>query len=591
MAGTRAANRNAGDLLGHVHNADIAGALDSIADLLELADANRFRVRAYRNAARTITSLPEEVAALLARGADLDDLPGIGQDLAGKIGDIAHTGTTPLLEDLRRGTPPGLTGLLAVHGLGPRRVQTLHEALGIESREQLHRALIDGLVSKLPGFGAHLAERLLRGIKTHPPGERRLKLALAMQYAEPLRAWLLGLPGVAEVVIAGSYRRCRETVGDIDIVATGAEPAALIERFVRYPETGTVVSRGPTRATIVLRSGLQADLRAMPPECHGAALVYFTGSKAHNIAIRRIAQGMGLRISEYGVFRGERRIAGRTEEEVYRAIDLPWIPPELREDRGEIAAAREGRLPELVEPSAIRGDLHVHTRASDGRGTIEDMARKAEALGYDYLAITEHSRRLTVAHGLDEAGLARQGREIDAFNRGGHALTLLKGIEVDILDDGRLDLPDAALASLDLVVAAVHSRFALSRAKQTERVLRALDNPHVNVLSHPTGRLIGEREPYDIDMEQVMRKARARGAMLELNAHPDRLDLTDTHCRMARDMGVTVAIGTDAHAPDDLDFMRFGVGQARRGWLEARHVANTLPLAQLRKRLERRKAG
>lgn len=576
------------DLFGQVHNADIAAALDAIADLLEIAEANRFRIRAYRNASRLVNSLPEEVSAMMARGDDLDDLPGIGKDLAGKISDIAHTGTTPLLESLKRGSPPGLTGLLQFPGLGPHRVHTLHEALGIENREQLYRALKDGVIHKLPGFGPKLAERLLHEIAIRPSGEQRIKLATAAQYAEPLLAHLRNLHAVKDAAIAGSYRRFRETVGDIDIVVSTHEPGDAIEGFIRYPEIREIVAKGSTRVSVILRSGLQVDLRVVPPECYGAALVYFTGSKAHNIAIRRMAQDMGLRISEYGVFRGSRRVAGLTEKEVYHAIGLPFIPPEIREDRGEITAAQAGELPKLIEPGDIRGDLHAHTRATDGRNSLEDMAAAAKALGYSYLAITDHSRRLTVAHGLDEKGLAKQIEEIDAFNRKTKGITLLKGIEVDILEDGTLDLPDAILRRLDIVVAAVHSKFGLSRAAQTERILHALDNPCVSVLSHPSGRLIGEREPYDVNMEQVMRKARNCGAMMELNAHPDRMDLTDTHCHMARDMGVRVCLGTDAHSASDLAFMRFGVGQARRGWLEARHVANTLPLARLRKAFRRK---
>jgi DNA polymerase (family 10) len=478
-----------------------------------------------------------------------------------------------------------MTQLLQLPGLGPRRVQVLHEALGIETREQLHRALRDGLVGKLAGFGKRTAERLLHALETQPTGSRRLKLAVAAQYAEPLVAYLRGIGAVKEAAVAGSYRRFRETVGDLDVVVSTQHPAEAIERFIAYPEVREVIVKGSTRVSLMLRSGLQVDLRAIPPECYGAALVYFTGSKAHNIAIRRLAQNQGLKISEYGVFRGTVRIAGATEADVYRAIGLPIIPPELREDRGEITAAQSGTLPQLIEISDVRGDLHTHTKATDGRNTLGEMAEAAKARGYSYLAITDHSRRLAMAHGLDEKALARQIDEIDDFNRKATGITLLKGIEVDILEDGTLDLPESILLRLDIVVAAVHSKFDLSRAAQTERILRALDNPHVAVLSHPTGRLIGSREPYDVDLEQVLREARARGAIMELNAHPDRLDLTDTYCRMARDMGVRISIGTDAHSVGDLDFLRFGIGQARRGWLEARHVVNTLLLDELRQML------
>jgi DNA polymerase (family 10) len=367
-----------------------------------------------------------------------------------------------------------------------------------------------------------------------------------------------------------------------------------MKRFGGYSEVEEVLASGPTRASARLASGLQVDLRVVPEESFGAALVYFTGSKAHNIALRRLAQERRLKLNEYGVFsagksgRGaERRIAGETEASVYAAVGLPWIPPELREDAGEIEAARRGKLPRLVELADLRGDLHAHTKATDGKATLEEMALAARERGLDYLAITEHSRRLSVAHGLDPARLARQGDEIDRLNARLSGVTLLKGIEVDVLEDGSLDLPDAALAELDLVIAAVHSRFQLSRAAQTRRILAAMESPHVRILAHPSGRLIGEREPYDVDMLQIVRKARERGVALELNAHPERLDLVDTHCRMAKEEGVRVAISSDAHRTQDLDALRFGIGQARRGWLEKADVLNTLTLRQLRAQLAR----
>jgi DNA polymerase (family 10) len=364
-----------------------------------------------------------------------------------------------------------------------------------------------------------------------------------------------------------------------------------VEGFARYPEVARVSARGPTRGTVVLRSGLQVDIRVVLPEAYGSALVYFTGSKAHNIAIRRLAQDRGLKINEYGVFRGSRRIAGETEESVYKTVGLRLVPPELREDRGEVDAARTGRLPDLVETRDIRGDLHAHTTATDGHNSLREMALGAKALGYEYLAITEHSRHLTVAHGLDPARLRRQIGQIDELNRSGIGIAVLKGIEVDILEDGRLDLPDEILAKLDLVVAAVHSKFNLSRDKQTERILRGIDNPYVTMLAHPSGRLIGEREPYDVDMPRILRKAKERGCFMELNAHPDRLDLLDTHCRMAKDLGVLVSINTDAHSIADYANMRFGVGQARRGWLGKDDVLNTRPLGRLRALLAKARRG
>jgi DNA polymerase (family 10) len=387
------------------------------------------------------------------------------------------------------------------------------------------------------------------------------------------------------VIVAGSFRRMKETVGDLDILVAGTDPQAAMERFAGYPEVEEMLARGGTRSSARLASGMQVDVRVVPRESFGAALHYFTGSKAHNIAVRRLAQERGLKLNEYGVFRGARRVAGESEESVFAAVDLPFIPPELREDQGEIEAARRGELPRLVELADLKGDLHAHTRATDGRNSLREMADAAREHGLEYLAITEHSRRVTVARGLDPVRLAKQVDEIERLNRELRGIALLKGIEVDILDDGALDLPDSALARLDLVVAAVHSRFNLSRAQQTARILAALDNPHVSILAHPSGRLIGEREPYDVDMLAILRKARARGVFIELNAHPERLDLNDVHCRMARDEGVLIAVNSDAHSAHDFDNLAFGVGQARRGWLEKSQVLNTRPLAEIKSML------
>jgi len=377
----------------------------------------------------------------------------------------------------------------------------------------------------------------------------------------------------------------RETVGDLDILATAADGAAVIERFARYGEVKQVLSRGSTRASAILRSGLQVDLRVVPEQSYGAALAYFTGSKAHNIAIRKLGQARGLKINEYGVFRGAKRVAGETEESVYRAVGMPYIEPELREDRGEIEAARDARLPRLVSLADLRGDLHAHTKWSDGHHSVREMALAAKTRGLSYLAITEHSARLAVAHGVDAVRLAAQGKEIDLLNRELDGIRILKGIEVDILEDGRLDLEDAALAGLDIVIAAVHSKFALSRVRQTERVLAALEHPRVRILAHPTGRLIEARDPYDIDMNAVIRKAAARSVALELNAHPERLDLLDTTCRMAKEQGVLVAINSDAHSTLEFDNLQFGVGQARRGWIGPGDVLNCRPLADLLRHL------
>jgi len=570
-----------------VVNATISAIFDEIADLLDIQGANPFRVRAYRNAARTIGGLGTDVKTLMERGTALTDIPGIGEDLANKIGEIVATGKCQFLERLQKEVPPAVTELLRVPGLGPKRVRVLWHDLEIQTLEQLLRAAKDGRIQTLPGFGAKTEQKILESIQAHLGEARRFKLSVAAQYAESLMAYLRKVRGVKQVEVAGSLRRMKETVGDLDLLVAATGDSPVMEQFTRYEDVAEMVSKGPTRGTVILKSGMQVDLRVLPEESYGAALQYFTGSKAHNIVIRRMAQEQGLKINEYGVFRGDKRIAGETEESVYQAVGLPWIPPELREDRGEIEAARAGKLPKLVELSDLKGDLHAHSKASDGHDTIREMAAAAKARGLAYLAITEHSKRLTVAHGLDPVRLRKQIAEIKKLNAELAGITVMAGIEVDILEDGSLDLPDSVLAELDLVVAAVHSKFDLPRAKQTERILKALGNPHVRILAHPTGRLIDEREPYDVDMQKVIRAARDRRVALEVNAHPQRLDLLDTHCQMARDEGVLVAINSDAHSTFELDGLRFGVGQARRGWLEKKDVLNTRSLAQLRTWLRR----
>jgi DNA polymerase (family 10) len=570
-----------------VHNADISTLFEEIADRLEIQGANPFRIRAYRNAARTLGELPQEARVLVEKGEDLTRLPGIGDDLAAKIHEIVDTGHCSLLDRLRRELPPAVTELLQIPGLGPKRVKALYHDLEVQTVEQLYRAARDGRIRALPGFGEKTELNILQAVEAHASQARRFKLAVAAQYADALTAFLRTIPGVDQVTVAGSFRRMRETVGDLDILATAAADSPVIQRFTRYEEVAEVLSAGSTRASVILRCGLQVDLRVVAQSSYGAALCYFTGSKAHNIAIRRIAQRLGLKVNEYGVFRGSARIAGDDEASVYRSVGLPYIPPELREDRGEIEAAHAGRLPKLVEFADLRGDLHAHTRATDGHDSLREMALAAKALGLEYLAITEHSRHLAVAHGLDPLRLARQCEEIDRLNTELDGITLLKGIEVDILEDGHLDLPDDVLGMLDLVVGAVHSQFHLSRAKQTLRILRAMDHPHFTMLAHPSGRLIDRRDPYDVDMLRIIRHAKRRGCFLELNAHPERLDLLDSHCQMAKEEGVLVSINSDAHSTFDLANLRYGVGQARRGWLEKDDVLNTRPLAALRRLLKR----
>lgn len=572
-------------------NGLIATAFQQIADLLELQDANPFRVRAYRKAARLVGGLDVDLAAWIRAGKPLPKLPGIGADLAAKIVEIVTTGHSAMLDQLRKQVPPAVADLLQLPGLGPKRVRLLYDELHVQTLPQLLRAAKDGRVGELPGFGERTQQRIVTAIEKKLSKAKRYKLAAAAPWADALLAHVRAAPGVIGAAVAGSFRRARETVGDLDIVVAAEHSAPVVERFVGHPEVREVLAKGGTRAAVVLDSGIQVDLRVVPAASYGAALLYFTGSKAHNIALRRLAIGQGCKLNEYGLFKDEARVAGETEVSVYRALGLPWIAPELREDRGEIDAAQRNALPTLIEAGDLAGDLHAHTRWSDGTATIGEMAAAAKARGLQYLAISEHSRRLTVAHGLDAARLAQQCAQIDRVNRSLRGMTLLTGIEVDILDDGTLDLPDEALAPLDVVIAAVHSKWSLSREAQTQRILRALDAPHVAILAHPIGRLIDRREPYDVDMHAVIRRCSERQVALELNAHPERLDLLDTWCRVAKDAGVPVAINSDAHAPNDFDNLRFGIGQARRGWLEKRDVLNTRPLAEVRAWLRERKTA
>jgi DNA polymerase (family 10) len=570
-----------------VHNADIGVIFEEIADLLEIRGENPFRVRAYRNAARSVGELGRDLKTFVDEGQDLPKLPGIGADLAAKIREICKTGTCKLLEQLHREMPPAITELLRIPGLGPKRVKLLHDKLKIRTVENLKRAAGAGRIREIAGFGAKTEAGILRALDERGTTPERCKLAVAAQYAEALEAYLAKIPGVQKVTVSGSFRRMRETVGDLDILVAARAGSPVMERFTRYDEVKNVLAHGETRSSVTLKSGLQVDLRLVPLESYGAALHYFTGSKAHNIAVRRLAQVRGLKINEYGVFRRKSRVAGETEESVFAAVGLPWIPPELREDRGEIEAARAKRLPRLVELGDLKGDLHAHTKATDGHNTLGEMAAAAKAAGLTYLAITEHSRRLTVARGLDPKRLLEQLDEIDRLNGELTGIALLKGIEVDILEDGSLDLPDSVLSRLDLVIGAVHSAFRRPRRKQTERILRALDNRYFTLLAHPSTRLIGEREPIDVDMLRVVRAAKKRGCYLELDAQPDRLDLSDIDCQMARDEGVLVAVNSDAHSTFDFAHLRFGIGQARRGWLTVDDVLNTRTLARLRPLLKR----
>jgi DNA polymerase (family 10) len=574
-----------------VENTEIARVFREVADLLEVEGANPFRVRAYRTAARTAETHTGSLDRLAHHdGGQLAKLPGIGVDLAGKIEEIVRTGSLGLLRELRHEAPRGAVELLAVPGIGPKRAATLVEALGVRSLAGLARAARAHRICEIPGFGERTERHVLHEIEANRAVERRMLRARAAQYGEALLAHLRAVDGVEHVELVGSYRRCRETVGDLDVLVACGARVPVIERFATYGEVSEVLARGPTKASVRLRCGLQVDLRVVREASYGAALHYFTGSKAHNIAVRTLGKQRGLKINEYGVFRNKRCIGGREENDVFDAVGLPPIPPELREDRGEIAAAAAGQLPRLVALGQLRGDLHAHTTDSDGRDTLEAMADAAVALGHEYLAITDHTPAVRVAGGLDRAGFRRQWKRIDRLNASLAArrtgLTLLKGAEVDIHPDGTLDLDDDTLAVLDIVVVALHSKLTLSTAEQTRRLVRALSRPSVDVLAHPSGRLLAAdhargRRGATFDLDEVCHVAAEQGVLLEIDGQPDRLDLDDVACRAALERHVKITVDSDAHSVAELHNLRWGVDQARRGWATAPRVANTRPLAKL----------
>lgn len=571
-----------------MENARVARILGEIADITELVEGNPFKVRAYRRAAQVVELLPGPVSELW-RNRKLTDLPGIGERIAAHIGELVETGACEEHDRLTALVPRDILELLRLEGVGPKTVALLWHSLGVTSVDALERACIDGSVLKLPRMGKVRAQSMLKAIERHRARRGRMPLHHVLPYAQSMVARLREVPGVVRAEVAGSVRRRSETVGDIDLLVVSRDPAATMRAFGELSEIERVTAEGPTKASGRLAIGLDVDLRVLPEESFGAALHYFTGSKSHNIAIRTRAVRMGLKLSEYGVFdRKGKRIGGRDEEDVFRAVKLPFIPPELREDTGEIEAAERGELPRLLEQRDLRGDLHVHTKASsDGKSSLEEIASQARSLGYAYVAITDHSRSRPL--GLDEAGLLEHVAKIRALDQKLRGRPhLLTGIEVDILADGSLDLPLALLASLDCVVASVHSHFRQPREVMTERIVRALSTGVVHVLGHPSGRQIGARDPYDYDLERVLRAASDYDVAMEINAMPDRLDLNDKACRLAKERGVRLVVNSDAHHAGHLHNIRYGVWVARRGWLEKGDVLNALPYEELRKRLRRR---
>ncbi len=574
-------------------NPDVAHLLGTLATMLEIDGANPFRTRAYREAARIVEALPEPVARLAGEAGALEALPGIGKDLAQKIRDLLATGTTALYDELLRKYPLELVRLTELQGLGAKRVRALHDALHIRDRAGLEAAAKAGQLRGLPGFGEKLEQKVLHSLAIAEQVSGRLLLANAWAVAHGLAERLRAVPRVTRVELAGSFRRRRDTVGDLDLLVCGGEVEPVMDAFTTHDQVAEVLARGATRSAVRLASGLQVDLRLVPAESFGAALLYFTGSKEHNIELRRVANGQGLTLNEYGLARERdgKAVAGRTEEEIYRALGMDWIPPELREARGEISLAREGRLPRLVEQDDLRGDLHMHTTRSDGRHTLAEMVRAAQDRGYAYVAITEHSKSLAMAGGFDEARVRRSVAEIAAVRREVPGIEVLHGLEVDILADGALDLDDDALDLLDWVVVSLHSRLDQPAEAATARVLRALEHPAVCAMGHPTGRMIGTRPASAFDMERVLERAAALGVAMEINCQPDRMDLSDVDARLAREKGVTLVIDTDAHSVANLDLMRYGVFVARRAGLTRDDVLNAWPVERMRRALRKGRGG
>jgi len=573
-----------------MQNTDVARIFDNLADLLEIQEANPFRVRAYRNASRTIGNLSEAVADILADSdRDLDDLPGIGKDLAGKIRTIVETGSLPQLDELKKEIPPGVVEMLGLPGIGPKKVATLYKELNVDTLENLKAAAEQGKIAELKGFGKKTEKTILENIDAVKEAGKRFYINEAKSAADAIVEDLLKLKSVKQAAVAGSCRRRRETAGDLDVLVTSTDSEEAMDFLAEHELVEKVLARGETKQRVRLRSGIEMDLRVVPDESYGAALVYFTGSKEHNIVIRRRAQERGLKINEYGVFResDDASIAGVTEEDVYAAVDLPWIPPELRENRGEIEAAEKNQLTTLLEPGDIRGDLHMHTTATDGKASVREMAEAAKKRGLKYIAITDHSKRVTMANGLDAERLRKHWKEIDKVNDEVKGIEILKGIECDILEDATMDLPEDVLAEADWVIAVLHYGLKQPREQMTKRLLTAIRCPSVSAIGHPSGRLLLKRGGADVDYKQIFQAAADHGVMMEINAHPARLDLDDIHARAAKEQGIPIVINTDAHLTDGLDMMQYGVFQARRAGLEKKDVANTRTLAQFRKLLRK----
>lgn len=571
-------------------NREIANIFNEIADLLEIKGENPFRIKAYRRAALNIESLTKNIEDLSHK--ELLEIPGIGKDLDSKVEEYIRTGKMQAYEEIKQELPSGLLSILAVHGIGPKTARLLYEKLNIKDLDDLERFASEHTLAGIPGIKQKTEKNILKGIGMLKRGMERQPLGKVLPVARDIMQHLIHSGNVTAIDIAGSLRRWKETIKDIDILAASENAPEVMKAFVHLPHVKEVVMYGPAKSSIITMEGLQVDLRIVGRESYGAALAYFTGSKAHNIRLREMAAKKGLKINEYGIFREKDNnlLGGQEEEDIYRVLGLHYVQPELREDRGEIEAALAGSLPKLIAPSDVKGDLHIHSQWSDGQHTIEQLVDTAKKLGYSYIAITDHSKGLVVAGGLNEERILEQKREIEALNKKLKGFKILHGTEVDIKSDGNLDFDDDVLKGLDIVIAAIHSGFRQSRQQITHRIVSAMKNPYVDIIAHPTGRLLGERDAYDIDMDVAMKTAKETGTIFEINSHPLRLDMDDLHARRAKEMCIPVVISTDSHVNSQMDFMTYGVSIARRGWLEKSDVLNTLKTEELLNRLKNRKS-
>ena len=572
-------------------NQEIAEILVHISQILDIQGENPFKIRAYLKAAETIEALTYQLSSLEDKDK-IQELPGIGEAITKKIKELLDTGKLEYYEELKKSEYAPLIELLRIPGVGPKHAKLVHDKLGVKSIEELRKAAEAGKLKELPGLGEKVEQNILQGIQQVKKFMERYSLAYIYPRAQNIMEELKNVKETKQITLGGSLRRMKETIGDVDILVASNKPKPVMDAFVHLPQVAIVSSEGSTKASIITKDGFQVDLRVVKPESFGAAQHYFTGSKAHNIRIRSLGIDRGLKVNEYGVFKGKKSIAGKTEEEVFKSVGLPYIPPELREDQGEIEAAQKNQLPHLIELKDIKGDLHVHSEWTDGSNTIEEMAKAAQKLGYQYIAICDHSPTVGITNGLTPQRLKKHNEEIDKLNvklsraKGTVVFRILKGIEVDIRSNGQLDFDDEILQGLDIVVAAVHTKFTQSQEEMTKRIIKAIENPHVDIFAHPTGRLIGRREAYQVDMDKLMDACKANGKALELNAYPERLDLSDLNCRKAKEKGIKIAISTDAHQDGHYDWIRFGVATARRGWIEPGDVINTMPLAKLLKWLK-----